>query len=571
MKKQYRIIAITLVLILLLTGCNIAPAPTDPTTGTSGSTPCTTAPKSPQKPQLSHSLYGLLETPEAPVGVSCQHIPASVENPDNLPVLKWVCLSTMEKTHAWTEEAILEVNQMLADRNMPFRVQFIMLAAEEYPTNCNWFLSSEAQEVLKDADLIWGNFSVSEMKAYLTPITEYATGSKTPSLKNAVVHERNWLDATLNGDIYGIRTDLPSANSTGWYVTPAFMQQHGLTEADFSKNFWEMDALFAEIYKNNGNQAFLLVDRNGVIAAVSGKNAVRSVTPGMSEMQTLYMYQEIGSCFVIDRSSEVPTVVNKMETETLRNFWSAMIRYKQAGYAVEANGENNSLMPVYYSLAHGDDTCETTLFDNDIDRICIPVTDVIYSGSKGSGCLSGVAAVSEHKEEAITLLNLIAEDEAFRNQLLFGKEGRDYTVNNGYYAIKKQENGAYYSMPYLSQYAYFTDMYGGRLFLNNLSTKGADKLQAYRDMLDSTDYSCYPILFDYSAFGEELAAISEIFNEYYYDLTAIKDGEAVHTSEDYEQMLQKFKDAGSDRIIAELQRQLDEWLAANPDWPAQYG
>ena len=34
----------------------------------------------------------------------------------------------------------------------------------------------------------------------------------------------------------------------------------------------------------------------------------------------------------------------------------------------------------------------------------------------------------------------------------------------------------------------------------------------------------------------------------------------------YDQMLQAFKAAGGDKIQAELQRQLDEWLKANPDW-----
>ena len=38
------------------------------------------------------------------------------------------------------------------------------------------------------------------------------------------------------------------------------------------------------------------------------------------------------------------------------------------------------------------------------------------------------------------------------------------------------------------------------------------------------------------------------------------------TEEVYIEMLQKFKAAGSEKIQAELQRQLDEWLAENPDW-----
>ena len=38
------------------------------------------------------------------------------------------------------------------------------------------------------------------------------------------------------------------------------------------------------------------------------------------------------------------------------------------------------------------------------------------------------------------------------------------------------------------------------------------------------------------------------------------------TKEKYDEMLQALRDAGSDKILNELQRQLDEWLAENPNW-----
>ena len=34
----------------------------------------------------------------------------------------------------------------------------------------------------------------------------------------------------------------------------------------------------------------------------------------------------------------------------------------------------------------------------------------------------------------------------------------------------------------------------------------------------------------------------------------------------YERLLEKVRDAGGDRIKRELQRQLDEWFAENPEW-----
>ena len=48
--------------------------------------------------------------------------------------------------------------------------------------------------------------------------------------------------------------------------------------------------------------------------------------------------------------------------------------------------------------------------------------------------------------------------------------------------------------------------------------------------------------------------------------TKEKDPVPVMNEAGYAQMLQAFKAAGSDKIVAELQRQLDAWLAENPDW-----
>ncbi|WP_289466231.1 hypothetical protein, partial [Klebsiella pneumoniae] len=66
------------------------------------------------------------------------------------------------------------------------------------------------------------------------------------------------------------------------------------------------------------------------------------------------------------------------------------------------------------------------------------------------GFISGVAAVSQHKAEAVSLLNLIAEDEAFRMQLFYGKEGRDYKIVDGYYEINIHDDGSNYSLDFLS-------------------------------------------------------------------------------------------------------------------------
>ena len=60
----------------------------------------------------------------------------------------------------------------------------------------------------------------------------------------------------------------------------------------------------------------------------------------------------------------------------------------------------------------------------------------------------------------------------------------------------------------------------------------------------------------------ELTALSNIMREYFPGFSCL-------TADEYNQMLQELKDAGSEVIQAELQKQLDDWLAENPDWDSQ--
>ena len=86
-------------------------------------------------------------TEPAPV-ITCQYLPQKVDNPDNLPVLKWVCLTVRNYgggMRTWNEAAALELNQMLADKGMPFRVQFALLTMDQWLLDSDWFSRPEAQ------------------------------------------------------------------------------------------------------------------------------------------------------------------------------------------------------------------------------------------------------------------------------------------------------------------------------------------------------------------------------------------------------------------------------------------
>ena len=237
MKKLIGFIMI-LAMVLSILGCDAVSAPTEPTDtgifGTLQTGPSQSTTESVPGETLPSFMYDPVDyevdwpIPETGLNAQVQYLPETVENPENLPVLKWVCLANClaNKRQTWTEDAVHELNKMLADRSMPYRVQFVMLTGDA-PLYYEWFNQPEAQELLKDADLIWACMTPENQQQYLMPITEYVTGDAQPTLKNAVVHELNWTGTTIDGEIYGIQSYPLPVRSHGWYIKPEVLENMG--------------------------------------------------------------------------------------------------------------------------------------------------------------------------------------------------------------------------------------------------------------------------------------------------------------------------------------------------------
>jgi len=564
MKKYKPVLSLILAVLMLLTACgrNLA----DPTDSTDPS-------ESEPTGQFSHDDRWIWATePErwdpdpytTEIEVSVQYLPAEVDNPDDLPVLKWLCLlnrsDSFVKGFLWNEEAAVEVNQMLADRNMPFRVQFALYVSDyNYATPLDWLARPEIQEDLKSADLILHHFPVDQVKEYMEPLTGYISGGAEPSLKNAVPHEMNWLRTTAEGEIYGVSYKIDYPCSGGWCVDPKLLTDFGLTEADFRKNLWEMDDILAEIYEKNGNKAFFYVGGDGVTATLnhnSGEMVMQYYPSTVSQwMDNIFI--GAGSVFAVDFSQEKPTVVNMLDTEISRNIQAALKRYEEAGYLIRGNKKDGFLLAIFQTYAFGS-------YPNVDGKIAIPATEPTYDASKAimSGCNS-VLAASEHKEEAITLLSLIAEDEAFRSHLMYGEEGRDYTVDaDKKYTCVKREDGSRYILNFLSPLGEFSDFIGkeGSSFSDyDIVYEGMTELETYREIWDNVERVIYSVPFDFTGLENEVNEV-RIRAKYYYTMSF-----CTMTEETYNTMIADMNAAGGDKIMAELQKQLDQWVKENPD------
>ena len=510
MKKMCKIICLLVLLCLVVTGCVISP---DSTTGNTPkpSIPIITSPTIPS------------ET-EPPTVIQCQRLPEAVENPDNLPIIKWVCLTDYGSSSQWNESMAQQLNQLLAEKEQPFRVQFIIYTSDNLKNN--WFLQPEIQADLASADLIYSAINSENGLSYLHPITD---AIDSYLLQTAVPHEAYWLQTTLDGEIYGIHSNAQYTISNGWWVSDRIIKNNALMQDDFMQPYWEMDNIFASIFENNKQQAFLRHVDDGYII---GKLIQNYMPYALSSIITNH-FQLIGSCYGIDYSGEQPVIVNYLNTDYVRKTQAALLRYREAGYMTTSDTEpywvNYSNVFADFSYTYEDVTY-------------IPTEPVQFSNTNFGGYMTGLSKNAQNKDAALSLLSLIANDSAIRQQLLFGTTEEDIGANR--------------FLSFLSPYSSLRNSTTGGF--ERPVAEGLTQLETHQQILGRSIIQL-PITFDFSAVEAETSAVNEILVEYFNRFSQM-------TESEYTQMLSDIKAAGGDNILAELQRQLDEWLEANPDW-----
>ena len=186
--------------------------------------------------------------------------------------------------------------------------------------------------------------------------------------------------------------------------------------------------------------------------------------------------------------------------------------------------------------------------DYKLDVMCLPVAErPITNTDSCTGALYAVSVNSKHPARALMFLELLNSDKYLRNLIGFGIEGTHYKKLSAN-VIEKTERAKDYSMP---------NWYLGNLFLLYLENGDpADKWQKYADFNKTAIMS--PLLgftFDAQPVSAEVSAISNAVDEYAIYLA--------YGQSDPKKMLPEFqkkiKNSGVDKVLAEMQRQIDAW------------
>ena len=172
---------------------------------------------------------------------------------------------------------------------------------------------------------------------------------------------------------------------------------------------------------------------------------------------------------------------------------------------------------------------------------------------------TAVASSSDHKEEAVKVLNLINSEKGKEliNMLVYGIEGDHYTVT-GEDKIQTEYNGQVTSN---ERYGLYKWIVGNTKYVYDTQTD----LEGYKSwVFDEVNQSqnlskLIGFVPDTSKIATQLSQVLAVKGEYFSGLMsgALPDEEAV-----YNEFIDKLNKAGNQEIIAELQRQIDEFLAS---------
>lgn len=165
-----------------------------------------------------------------------------------------------------------------------------------------------------------------------------------------------------------------------------------------------------------------------------------------------------------------------------------------------------------------------------------------------TAALTGISRTSEHKEEAIKLIELINTDADYCNLICFGIEGKHYT---------KDKNG---TISFIKNSTYKPD--AAWKFGNQFNAYVNEGMEA--DVWEQTekmnnDAETSPLLgfnLDTANIETELSQCETIRRQYGY---AFFMG-AQKVDSKYDEYLKRMKEAGSEKIIKEIQGQVNEFL-----------
>ncbi|HJA68007.1 hypothetical protein B5F07_14840 [Lachnoclostridium sp. An169] len=360
-----------------------------------------------------------------------------------------------------------------------------------------------------------------------------------------LIPEEGWKAATVNGNIYAV------PNMQIWaYQGAVGVETDVLEKYDFDlttvKSLEDMEPLFEKIKADNPD-IYPIVNCGPAELLNNYQNTLGFEELAGSKIPGALVYGD-----------DEMKVVNQFELPQVQDFFQMMYEWNQKGYfrsdsatVTDENmdiqaGKSVSKLTSTYKPGVETDTKAKTGKDFTYQQI----GTAHLSTSSITAALTAVSRTSKNPERAMMFLNRVNTDPELYNLICFGIEGVHYT-KEGNYAIPV-ENSAYNPNQ--------DWVYGDQFNALYREGQGENDWELTEEINNSAEPSeALGFSFDSTSVQTQLASVSAVVDEYYSSLAT----GVVNPEEVLPEFLNKLEQAGCNDLIAECQKQLDEWVAEN--------
>ncbi len=482
------------------------------------------------------------------MAMQCVLTSCSSKKDDGTVTLKWYI--------GGSEQADLkEVNDKLNEytrEKIGAEVEIIQLDWSAYDQKMNMLISTKSE-----FDLCWTS---PQRNNYYTNIDKNAFLPLNDLIKQyapktyAGVPEDIWEAARVKGEIYGIINYQVMATAYGFAVQREIADKAGFDWANVN-NYKDIEPVLKYVKENYPTYVPIGISK--------ASNPFTGALP-MFGLEAVGGTKEIGAVYT---KTDDYKVVNQYETPEFMDYIKQMRDWYQKGYIKQdapttsddttdrVAGKIAVLFPEYLlndttvSDYYPDQPYGTTGKTYYLKRLTMPY----LSNDRALATMTAISSTSKHPEKAMEFIELVNTDEEVYNLLCWGIEGKhwnrtDYMSPEGYHVTVDQVEDSGYKPNAPWKFGNNANLWLGK------TNASAEFWESENEKADKS-----PLLgfsYDASNTTSETANCASVCDEY---LNALICG-SVDIDTVYPQFIDKLKVAGADKIVAEKQKQIDEWL-----------
>ncbi|MDG0792128.1 ABC transporter substrate-binding protein [Cohnella ginsengisoli] len=378
----------------------------------------------------------------------------------------------------------------------------------------------------------WFKFDQNQLKGAFLPLDDLLKTSGQKLYDS--LDKKFWDDATLQGKIYAVPNFQFSAQRASVVIQKRFIDKYKLDTSTIKK-MEDLEPFLKQIKEGEP----------GITPFGTWKGFYTALLYGIDTKVPVY-YDD-------PTNTVLPDVTDEMRANyALAHSWytKGYINQDAATLKSAADVYNKGTTAVWFDwTGKPGSEVEYKAADGGNDVVLVPLGEPVFTGAAST--LNAISRTSENPERAMMFLELVNTDKELYNTLVYGIEGKHYTKTTGNF-IKIDQNAGYFTN---------TDWIFGNI-TNEYLPEGspADKIEQTIKMNNEARVSKYNgFVFNGEAVKTEIANVNAVNGEYAASLGSGTLDPAKYLPI-YEEKLKK---AGAEKIRAEKQKQLNEWLAAN--------